>query len=396
MRNNMSTKIRKIIKQTVFFRETNRIIYDKNIFLLVLIAPVIYVFFYGSVFVNNTPHHLTVGIIDRDQSSLSMMLKQYCHADPILHIIPYQSVNDAKKDLELQKISAYMYIPNDFEKKIKRGGRSVYGLYVTTFNFMQANEVTKHLLQINGTIGAQIDAKFLLAKNYSKKQALKSGIPVRSDVNSLGNSVYGYGNFVLIGLFILILQQLMLLGISESVARERQDETFWDWYNHAGFNLFRMLTGKITPYLIFFMTYYIFYFTVPLYIFNLHQKANILHLILLAVPFLITISEMALLFGSFFKEKLQALQVLALTSVPFFLVCGYAWPFFNLHPALKILSFLFPTYFMMTAFQSMTQIGASLSDQIFNYSVLFLQSAFYCALVIWRYKTMIKKEESNQ
>ncbi len=381
----MKHQIKKIIHKTVFFREINRIIHDKNIFLLVLIAPILYVFFYGSVYINNSVRHLDIGLIDRDNSSLSAMVRQYCLADPMLDVHAYHSLEEAKKDLYRQKICAYILIPQNFEKNIKRGNRSPYSVYVSTAVFMQSNEISKHLLQINATLGAQIDAKFLLAKGYSKIQSLHTVLPVRTDLYSSGNAVYGYGNFVLIGLFVLILQQLLLIGMCESVAEERQSGNMPVWFDHSGNNLFRMLTGKMTPYLIFFMTYYLFYLSIPFSVFHLHQKANYLHLILLAIPFFITVAEMALLFGSFFKEKLQALQIMALTSVPFFLVCGYAWPFFSLHPALKLLSSLFPTYFMMISFQSMTQLGSRLSDQYVNWFWMWGQVIFYGVLMYWRY-----------
>lgn len=386
----MKHKIKKIIRRTVFFREIYRIVHDKNIFLLVLIAPILYVFFYGSVYIHNSVRHLDIGLIDRDNSSLSTMVRQYCLADPMLDVHLYQSLDEARKDVYRQKICAYLVIPQNFEKNIKRGTRSLYSVYVSTAVFMQSNELSKHLLQINATLGAQIDAKFLLAKGYTKRQALNSVLPIRTDIYSAGNAVYGYGNFVLIGLFILILQQLMLIGMCESVAEERQSGNIPVWVDHSGNNLFRMLTGKMTPYLIFFMTYYLFYLSIPFSVFHLHQKANYMELVLLVTPFLITIAEMGLLFGSFFKEKLQALQIMALTSVPFFLVCGYAWPFFNLHPVLKFISSLFPTYFMMTSFQSMTQLGSGLRDQMVNWLWMWGQVIFYGLLILWRYKAIIR------
>ncbi len=385
----MRKVMRKYIKDSVIYRETRRIVHDKNIFLLVLLAPILYVFFYGSVYINNTVRSVEMGVIDNDQSSLSRLYKQYLHADPMLRIHNYQNTKQAEDDLQKQKIIGYVVLPPNFEQHIKKGLKTRYAVYISASSFMPANEASKRILLINQTLSTQIEAKYFMSKGYSKASAISASIPIRTDVNSLGNSVYGYANFVLVGLFLLILHQLMLIGMSESVALEFQEKTVNEWYSRSNSKLFKMLTGKALPYLCFFYTYYIFYLTLPFSFCHLHQKGDYLELVLLSIPFFIVVAELALLLGSFFKSKLQALQVLALTSIPIIIGSGFAWPFYALSLPLKILSSIMPFYPMVMAFQTMTQLGASLGQQMTNWLWLWALAVFYGILVWIRYKRVV-------
>ncbi|HNX00771.1 MAG TPA: ABC transporter permease, partial [Candidatus Cloacimonadota bacterium] len=203
---------------------------ERAILLIVLIAPVLYLFFYGSIYVHNTVTKAEIAVIDRDQSEFSRLYRQYLEADPVLVTQPINDVDEAQRLLEEQKIAGYLILPSHLEKDVKQGKQVVIPAYINTGSFILGNELNKRFLQINQTLSTGILLKTWEARGLNPKTALQQSMPVTVDISPVGNFGYGYGSFLLVGLFLLILHQLMLISISESTALEFEKNTVGEWY----------------------------------------------------------------------------------------------------------------------------------------------------------------------
>lgn len=381
------------IKETVFGREIRRIIHDKDLVLIFLIVPLFYIFFYGAVYKNKVINQLHVAFIDMDHSSISRMIKKEIMADPVLKVQDYVTLDNARHDMELQKVQAILYVPADLEKNLKRGKKVGVPVYITTTNFMVNIEANKRIGSILQHLSYGVIAKYWMSKGYIKKAALIHTMPLNVDIHPLGNAVYSYGDFVLVGLMVLIIQQLLLIGVGESTAKENEEKTFSEWIQAAKGSVGRMVAGKVLLYLIFFGVYFLFVSTIGFSVFSIAQKGSIFILGVFAVPFLIAVAGLSLFLGTFFGKKIQALQFLAVTSVPIFLMVGYSWPYYVLPIELKVISLLFPTYWMMMSYQNVTQLGAPFITQLKYLIVLIIQALIYMGLAYWRVQHLKKETQ---
>ncbi len=368
---------------------------EKTIFLLVLIAPIIYLFFYGAIYRNNTVTKADIAVIDQDHTKFSRLYIQYLEADPVLSTQKIQLTDEAQQLLEQQKIAGYIILPIHLEENVKRGNQVVIAAYINTGSFMLANELNKRFLQINTTLSTGVLLKSWQSQGIPMNTAMKQALPIKVDISSVGNAGYGYGNFLLVGLFLLILHQLMLISITESVARENEKGTILNWFNTTGCHTLKALGYKLLPYYLIFMVYYLFVPTLPFKTFHLVQNANFFSLFLLGLPAFLVIGEIGLLLGSFFKTQLQALQFIAVMSVPIFLMSGFSWPIEQMPWVLRYLNYLLPTHFLLLPFQSMTQLGSSLQEQFPSWMILWLQALIYFLLLYWRYIKVFHKVEYN-
>ena len=74
--------------------------------------------------------------------------------------------------------------------------------------------------------------------------------PISTEVRSLFNPGGYYGDFLLPGLLLLILQQTMLIGLAESIARERESNSLKQWLTDTHGNIFAAITGKSLFYIL--------------------------------------------------------------------------------------------------------------------------------------------------
>ncbi|MBP7461270.1 MAG: ABC transporter permease [Candidatus Delongbacteria bacterium] len=388
------------IRETVMVREIRRIIHDRNLFLIVLLAPVFYLFFYGTVYRNNVIHSLKLGVIDADHTSFSRLMLRQMKADPVLKIHPYATEPEAIEAIHRQRIDAYLIIPAKSEDRIKKGESITIPLADNSACMMVNNEASKRVNQIIQYLNTVIGAGNWMVQGANQKAAVSRALPITTQINPISNPGYGYANFILIGLFLLIIQQLLLMATAESMAKENQESTLPDLMAAAQNNPVRLIIGKSAPYLIFFGVYYIFTAAVVMPVMGLTMAADWLELILAMIPFLLVVIEIGFLIGSFFQNKIQALQILAITSVPVFLLCGFSWPFYTLPLVIKVISYTLPSYFIMASYQSMTLMGASVGHNLHYWLVLWVQAGIYGIILYRRLQFLrtdrVKKHGTDQ
>jgi len=78
----------------IFSRELKSVAKDVNIISLIILAPVFYSLFYGSMYINKVERELPVVVLDNDRSETSKSLLRRINAHQIIDII--ENVPDYK------------------------------------------------------------------------------------------------------------------------------------------------------------------------------------------------------------------------------------------------------------------------------------------------------------
>ncbi|GAB4191260.1 MAG: ABC transporter permease [Calditrichia bacterium] len=384
----------KLLMSTIFYRELRRILKDKDLILITLLVPVFYSLFYSGIYVNKVVTNIRVGIVDQDNSAISRMIKRDILADPVLEPVGYAKIDQAIDAMKSNSIEAYLIIPNDLEKNIKRGHQVTVPLYISSLNFMVNIEANKRLGTILQQLSYAVQAKYWMSKGLPLSVALKQIMPIKPDIHPVGNPTYSYGDFVVVGLLVLILQQLLMIGMAESTAKETEEDTWPDLFQNEKGSIFRIIAGKSAAFLVFFLVYFVVFIQIVMPLFHIKQIGSFWALLLFGILFLTVTVLMGFFLGTFFTRKIQAFQVLALTSLPIFLMSGYSWPFFVLPFEIKVLNFFIPAYWMMLPFQKITQTGAPLSTQFSSLLILIAQSIMYAGLLYWCLKQKSSKVQT--
>lgn len=376
----------------VFLREIKILLSDRNLIVIALIAPIFYSIFYGTLYINKGEENVAVVIYDEDRTELSSELKEMFASNRMIKIEKIaNSFTEARSEIESLNSNAIIYIPKNFENDIKIKKGSKIKIYLNTTKFLVSNDLNKAINEITQYFNKTIKENYFFEKGLSTKQTEIAIEPIKVDIRSLYNTTETYGDFLIPAIMILILHQALLIALSESYAKERENKTFMNLLNESEFNYTSIILGKSFIYFILFLAYSFFFFIVNYYLFKINIIGNWFLIFVFLVVFLFSVISLASFVGSFFKRKIIALQVLAFSSYPFFLITGYSWPKFALPLPLKLIAELIPLTPFINAFTRITQMGADFTHTKYELIQLLLLALVYLILGQWRLKTIYKK-----
>ncbi len=377
----------------VFKRELGIISKDFDLVVILLLAPVVYALFYGTIYINKNEIKVSVVAVVEDNNNLTRELLKDLNSTQFITIneIVYD-FNTAKDRIYKLDAQAIIYFPKDFQKDLKSGKGTDIKIYLNNTKFLSSNDINKAFNEVLGTLSAGIKLRYFQSQGYSFEQAKEMIEPIQTDVRSLFNTSESYGDFFLPALLALILQQTLLIGLAESISKEREESTFGQLFLTSGKNIFSMINGKASVYLLFFLTYALFFYTAMFDMFSINMLGSVFALALLTLIFFLTIIYLSVFIASFFERKIMSLQFFAFTSVPVFLLSGLPWPTQTMPFLVKQVTLLLPTSPYFQAMQRITQMGADIQDvvpELIHLSILMLVCLF---AAIIRVKVLVKKE----
>jgi ABC-2 type transport system permease protein len=261
------------------------------------------------------------------------------------------------------QIQGFIIFPKGFEKELLSLRGANLNLYLNTTRFLPSNDLNKAVNEVMLTIGSGIRLRYYESKGLNPKHAMELINPILADVRPAYNVLNSYGNFLLPGLFFLILQQTLLLGLGESVAADGENSKLVRTISRKG-GIASYLFGKQLYYLLLFASLLFFFFTIIFPFFDLAVQGSIPLLFVVSMLFIGSISLLAFLVGTFVKSQIRIMEILAFTTYPFFLISGYSWPISAMPQWVQWLSDIVPTTHIMVAIKKIAVMGGGFKDVV--------------------------------
>ena len=349
--------------RSVLQRELKIMMSDLDILVIILLSPLFYGLFYGSAYMHKTEVEVPVIVVDQDHSALSRQFIRDLQAHQLIRIVRLESsLQAAQNDLQSWQAQAIVWIPREFEHRLKQGKHSTVKLYLNASRFLPANDINRAVQEVVATMDAGLRIRYLQRKELNFKQALKHYEPLRLDDRNLFSPALTYGDFLIPGILVLILQQTLLFGLAMSIARETETNGWRDLYQRGNGSVWAVMSGKSFPYFVLYTAYSMFFFTVYFSLFRLPFRGNFAAFLLLTVVFLITVIYLSVFVGTLFERKIIALQFLVFTSYPVFLLSGFSWPVSAMPVVLQWITQCLPTTPYLQAMSRITAMGANIKD----------------------------------
>lgn len=368
-------------------REVRMIAKDHSLLLTLLLAPLLYAFFYGSIYINKEEVNVPLAVVDDDQSALSRLLTEQFNNTQSIHVVGAKDVQAAQEMLNREEVQGYIYLQQGLEEKVMGLQQANIVLAVSVSRFLPPSDLLSAVTQVSMTVSAGVRLKYFQKRGMTEAIAMQETNPVALDYRPLFNERTSYGAYLLPGLLMLILQQTLLIGLAASMARERQENTMKELYQMAGNRFTTAFSGKGAFYFILYAGYALFFLTVNFSILKLPIRGDYFSLALLIGLFIATLIPMAMWLGTLFKTTLLAVQIMGFSTYPFFLITGYAWPYAELPLFLQALSALLPTTPFLQAYTTIVQQGGSLAQvmpQVAHLAALWLAYALFLAINVKR------------
>ncbi len=374
----------------VFRREAYLVSHDFDLVVMLGVVPLVYGFFYGSVYVHKGERNIALAVVDNSGSARSRALSRALDAHPMLAVVDLPDEAAAEVALVAGDIQATLVIPKDYAAKLASGQRAQLGLLLNNNRFLTSNDTLRAVSDVVGTLGAELRTRRLEARGLPTAQAAKRTEPLTAVLKPLFNATETYGDFIIFGVLALILQQTLLVGVAEAMARERETKSLGALMQAANTSPLTAVVGKSLFYLALFAAYTLFVMVVPFAVFHLPMRGAWSALVPLFGLHFVAIIGLSLFLSSFFSRKLSALVLFIATSYPLFLASGYSWPLSAMPAPMRALVLLLPTTHFFAAYTRIANMGASLDQVVPEMLALLGMAVVGIGLAVWRLHTLTR------
>lgn len=367
-----------------FIQTFKDIFSDSGIVLMLLIAPIIYGFFYPWPYSNEVVNHVPVGIIDNDNSNLSRTIVRYATASPQLNTERFINEQAAKQAIWTNQIAGYMIIPDGLEQQVLSGKAASVSVLGNGSYFILNKNVQLGFLQAVSTVSAGIEVKKSVAQGAYLPTAAANTQAVPLQIIPLYNQTEGYGAYVVPAVAILILQQTLLMATAMLIG------TWYEQRRHA--TSLRGWLGRIMALSALSFIIGCFYYGWAFELHHYQRGANMLGSLLFLTLFCPTVATLGCVLGLWFRQRERSLQILIFSSLPLFFVSGYPWPADQLPEVLQVLRWLIPTTPGINMSVQMNQMGASIAQVATGfYALAGLWLLYFIVLMILRWRSDNKR-----
>lgn len=366
--------------------EIKQLMSDHSLILVFLIAPVLYAFFLGAIYLHKDIEEVPIAVLDLDQSATSREIIRLLDGMQQIkissHIADFQ---EGVEEIQKLKVQGFFMFPKDFEKSLRKMEGCDLALYLNTSQFLPSNNPNKDLQKLITTVNAGIRLKYFETKGVNKKNAMELVMPLSPDVRGIANPTNAYGDFLLPGLFILILHQTLLFGMGETLSKDREKKKLPYLLSLVNGHVSQYFIGKTAFYFVLYLSYFFLFLTTIFPIFELNINGNLLQILLLGFVMVFSTLMFGAFIGSFFKTQIGFLELIAFSSYPVFLLSGFSWPFQAMPLWTQYLGQLLPITPFISAFTRSMELGAEWHHISYQFVHLILLSILYGFLALMRW-----------
>jgi ABC-2 type transport system permease protein len=315
-----------------------RIVTDNGARLLLIAAPVLYSLFYPLPYLREVIRETPIAVVDHDCSSLSRQLVRYADAHEMLRVAARcNSVHAAETAVKEGVVRGYLVVPAHFRADVLRGRDAAVAYGGDATYFLQFKQVLTGFAEAAGTLNAAVKARQALAAGLTREQARAAVAPVALRAHPVGNTREGYASYLIPGVFLLILQQTLLLGVGMLRGTARESGAAAPEVTPAG------LVGAATALVTLYAAHATFSLGMAAWIYDLPTHGHLGTLALFLGPFLVACVVFALALSGLCATREASLQLFLLTAIPFLFLAGASWPFEMIPLPLQWLACLLPS-----------------------------------------------------
>lgn len=359
--------------------------HDEGVIIFFLVLCLVYPILYALIYNPETAHDVAVVVVDDDRSADSRQFARALDATPEVCVTQYvASMEEARRLMCEKRCYGVVHFDKGFGRKIHHGEQAHVEAYCDMGVMIRYKQVLSAVTNVQMAMNAQLQHRLLDVVPVS----MSTG-SLESKQVALGNTGMGLASAVLPAIFILVLQQSMLLGICmlHGGSRERR-------LHNRGVDPLEVPAGVGASILGKSLCYWMIYIIPTVYtlliapkFFNFPQVGNPRAILAMALPFLLASSFMGQAMKVFANDRESTFIALVFTSVIFVFLSGISWPRSSMSPFWLIVGNFIPSTWAVNAYVQMQSGGATLSQQSGAYMMLWVLTGlmFILAYIVERF-----------
>ncbi|KUK81474.1 MAG: ABC-type multidrug transport system, permease component, partial [Pelotomaculum thermopropionicum] len=327
---------------------------DKIILLLILLVPALYTLLFGAVYFSAVLTGIPLAVVDLDRSGLSREVIAAFSNSPKFEVLgEISTYEELREGMKTGAVRAGVVIPEDFEKKaLLRRGTKVLTVYDAS-NLIWGYNTRKYALEVINHFSTAHTAAYLAGLGMTGREIKNILDTVSCNLDVWYNPTYSYTTYLFLGLVLMIIHQICLLGVSLTVTREK-DRNSWVQYLGAALPRWKIFLGKCLPYLAANFFNYVLLLWLSARLINVKAGGSMGLILLLGFLYGVIITAAGFYFSALAPNSLQVTRYVILLSVPLFIISGYTWPMTHIPGLVEGPARLLPYTWMAEAMRAVT------------------------------------------
>lgn len=357
---------------------------DPAAVLLLVVAGLLYAFYYPTPYIYQTVSKVPVGIVDLDHSGKSRELVQMAAAAQQIEVkAVYNDMLEAENAMARDDIYGFMVIPEDMEKSIRKNEQVSLNIFTHGAYVMLHGAIGTAFSTCAMTLGATSKVRQIaLEKKVPSSKAMAMRDPIPISIQTMFNSTGSYSNYIVPSVLILILQQSLVIGIGV-LGGARAHRRFRRKYRDSAVeneSLTYRYFGRSLAYFLHYCCFILFYHCVIYNLFDFPRRGELLPMMVFAIVFLFAVINFGMVISQVFLRRETSMQLFLYLSIPILFLANFSWPTYLMPDAMRALSYILPSTFAIPAWISIEQMGADLYDVAPKLYILAIQAVLYLGL----------------
>lgn len=379
---------------SVWLAETKNVFSDGGVIIFFIIVPLLYPLLYSWIYNNEIVTEVPVAIVDNSHSAESREFVRRVNASPSVDCKFYcNNLAEAQDLIGRQQVYGIIYFPDDFGRRINRHEQASVGVYCDMslmLNYKAIYQTTQGVSSMMNT-AIQIEG----SQSFTSRDEEITTKPLDFEEVQIFNTTGGYGNSVLPGVLMIVIQQTLLLGVGLIAGTWHERKKYRELVplSHHFNGVFRMVLGKS-------LCYFIIYLPLTAYVAMLVPKFFSFTSLLtpqaavgLLVPFLLACIFFSMTISYIVRYRENVMLIVVFTSLIFLFMTGISWPENNIPAFWRGVSWVVPSTFGVKGFLVVSSMGGTLTDIKPEYQALWAQVIVYFLLSCLVYRLEINKAE---
>lgn len=385
---------------SIIFSEIVRIFTTYSVLSIMILGPFVYFFLYPQPYNNEVIRNIPIGVINQDNTNESRALIRELNATDAIKVTEYfNSVQDAQNALEKHKIYGLVLIPFDYEKNLLAGRQSPIAFYGDASYTLIYGTLATALSKTIANVGANISINNQIAQGVDPTVAKNSIQPFLAVTSVLFNPEIGYATFVIPPVFILILHQMLLVGVSLvniSAHNTTSEQKIIRSYPHPNRLTFLLIFGKLSVYFFLYSFFFWFFVLFSAYWYQLPRLGHFIPLFYLSCIFITLVSFLGIALSFLLKKMENILLTIIPISIVLFFLTGLSWPYQLMPDIYENAANFVPAIPLMLAFVKINAMGGDWSNAQSELFILFVQIIVFIPISFYLMNRYVKKTLSSK
>ena len=362
----------------VWMHEFRDMFKDEGALLFVILLPLLYPILYSWIYNNEVVREVPIAVVDNSHCQSSREFVRHVDASPDVRVAAYcNNLEEASRLVSRQEVYGIILLPEDFGRQLGRMQQA----HVSVYCNMGLMLTYKAIFQTCTAVAADMNShiQIALSGNSTTREDQLTTQPMQITDVPIFNNTGGYGNFILPGVLVLIIQQVLLLGIGIAYGtsyEKRRFQRLTSMYERR-FGLARVMIGRTMGFFVLFLLIAVWVLLAVPRLFHFVQMVHAWDFALFVVPYLLACIFFAITFSYVVRQRENVMLLVVFTSVPFLFMSGVSWPKSNIPEFWQYFSWLFPSTFGIQGFIKMNTLGGMFSDIIPEIKGLWIQALLY-------------------